>query len=65
MPATTLKLINRGENGVEEVILFKDNLDFINERTEIREVDGKMISIRQIELVSKKKLSNDIKKRYC
>lgn len=61
IPATTLKLINRGENGVEEVILFKDNLDFINKRTEIREIDGKMISIHQVEAIHKVK--NDNKRR--
>lgn len=58
IPATTLKLINREESGVEEVILFKSELEFFNERTEIGEVDGKMISIRQIDAISKRKLNN-------
>lgn len=53
IPATTLKLINRGENGVEEVILFKDKLDFINEKREIREIAGKLISIHQVEAIPK------------
>lgn len=53
LPATTLKLINRGESGVEEVILFKDELEFTNIKTEIREIDGKMISIRHVEAIPK------------
>ena len=62
LPATSLKLVNRGEAGVEEIILFKDMLEIVHEMVENREIDGKMISIHQIDSVIKRKNSNERKK---
>lgn len=58
IPATSLKLVNRGEPGVEEIILFKDTLDFFVERVEEKAIDGKMISIHQVDSIPKVEVSN-------
>lgn len=58
IPATSLKLINRGESGVEEIILFKDALEFFEKKAEEKEIDGKIVSIHQIDSIPKMEVSN-------
>ena len=53
--ATSLKLVDRGKLGVEEIILFKNTLDFVEEKVEIGEIDGKMVAVHFVEAFPKNK----------
>lgn len=53
LPTTSLKLVDRGKTGVEEIILFKDTLDFVEEKVEISEIDGKMVAVHFVEAFPK------------
>lgn len=62
VPATKLTLNNGGVEKVKQVILFKDGIEFIEEKSEIREIDGKFIAIHQVDCIPKYKEFNRTKK---
>ena len=62
LSATKLTLNNGGDDSVKEVILFKDGVEFVEEKSEIREVNGKFISIHQVDCIPKAMEFNRTKK---